>query len=380
MASTQPPLALFVLDGKQAGACAPLQSGASIDISGEIDTDIVLRDPQMAGQHIRLSVGREFVKLDVLEGDAELSGQQIGAGSSVELPPYVPLKIGATTLAYGETNSTRWVDMLQLGRGSRPSESAQLNMHAEPSPHYQQAHKPSPDVVWEGWKLWLSVIGVGVLVLILGAGGFSGASAPKTAQQVGGVTDIAAVLADAEFSALEVVEPAAGKIAIHGYLETREQRERLVRLLAEPAGFPQVQVRVQVGEQLAATVRDIYRLNGVPANVQPQGPGIVHVKTAEADLGKLRRVETVAKRDIASLLDLVAENERPPDSVKPAKTVDDPGKRIASVVPGDPAYLVTTDGARYFVGAMLPTGHKISAISDQQVLLDKDGVVVTLRF
>ncbi len=373
---------LFILDGEQAGARAPLQSGASIDISGDLDTDIVLRDPRMAGQHIRLSIGTECAKLDVLAGDAELLGLRVTAGNSAELPPYVPLKIGTTTLAYGEKNSARWAALQRFGVDSMHDESAQLNMHAEPSPHYQQAHKPSPGVVREGWKLWLSVVGVGVLVLILGAGGFSGASALKTAQQVGEVTDIAAILADTEFSALEVVEPTAGKIAIYGYLETREQRERLVRLLAETAGFSQVQVqvRVQVGEQLAATVHDIYRLNGVPANVQPQGPGIVHVKTAEADLGKLRRVETIAKRDIASLLDLVAENERPPDSVKPAKTVDDPGKRIASVVPGDPAYLVTTDGARYFVGAMLPTGHKISAISDQQVLLDKDGVMTTLRF
>ena len=59
---------------------------------------------------------------------------------------------------------------------------------------------------------------------------------------------------------------------------------------------------------------------------------------------------------------------------------DDPGKRIASVVPGDPAYLVTADGARYFVGAMLPTGHRITRIDGQHVTLERGGEESTLNF
>jgi type III secretion protein D len=60
--------------------------------------------------------------------------------------------------------------------------------------------------------------------------------------------------------------------------------------------------------------------------------------------------------------------------------VDDPGKRIASLVPGDPAYLVTADGARYFVGAMLPTGHRVKEIASQRVTLERDGSQTTLNF
>ncbi len=63
----------------------------------------------------------------------------------------------------------------------------------------------------------------------------------------------------------------------------------------------------------------------------------------------------------------------------PPPVVDDPGKRIASIVPGNPAYIVTADGARYFVGAMLPTGHRITAIAGQRVSLERDGEAIALN-
>jgi len=50
------------------------------------------------------------------------------------------------------------------------------------------------------------------------------------------------------------------------------------------------------------------------------------------------------------------------------------------VVPGDPAYLVTADGTRYFEGALLPTGHRIASIKAQEVMLDLDGAMSPLRF
>ena len=64
----------------------------------------------------------------------------------------------------------------------------------------------------------------------------------------------------------------------------------------------------------------------------------------------------------------------------PATVNDDPGKRIASLVAGASAYLVTVDGARYFVGAMLPTGHRIVAIEKTAVALERDGQKTSLKF
>ena len=60
--------------------------------------------------------------------------------------------------------------------------------------------------------------------------------------------------------------------------------------------------------------------------------------------------------------------------------ITDPGKRVAAIVPGDPAYVVTADGTRYFEGAMLPTGHRILAILSDRVQIERDGTASTLNF
>ncbi len=371
-------LELFILDGEQAGARAPLQCGQSIDISGDLGTDIVLRDPGMAGQHIRLNIGADSATLDVLTGEVGLLGQRITAGNSTELPPYVALNIGAIHLAYGEQNSARWAEMPQFNVDSVSDKTEPLDMHETYSAAHQQSGPPPSGVTKKSMVLWSSAAAVLVFSLMLGMGAFSSISEPETVLQAKDIT--VALEGIADFRALDVVEPEPGTFVIRGYLASREQRERLVQLLAGSANLTQVQLQILVGEQLVVAVRDIYRVNGIAANVQSQGFGIVSVTTTEADLEQLRRVETIAKRDIIGLLGVVADNELPPVSAKPTDIDSDPGKRIASIVPGDPAYLVTTDGARYFVGAMLPTGHKISAISAQQVLLDKGGVMTTLHF
>ena len=50
------------------------------------------------------------------------------------------------------------------------------------------------------------------------------------------------------------------------------------------------------------------------------------------------------------------------------------------VVDGNPAYLMTYDQSKYYIGAVLPTGHKIVDISKQQVTIEKEGVLTTLNF
>lgn len=373
---------LFILEGEQAGAHAPLQPGSSIDISSDLDSDIVLRDPLVAGQQIRLSVGAESSKLDVLAGDVELMGQRVGAGESVELSPCVPLKIGGTTLAYGEVNDPRWVDALQFGADTSnddlKNETAQPHTHAESSSATRPQKPLSPDAARSGLTVWLAVGCLGLFGLFTGVYALNSTVVSTDSRQASKVSAITLALQNTEFSSLRIEEPTTDKFAIYGYLETQEQRAQLEHLLAE-LGIS-VQIQVQVGEQLVRAVRDVYRLNGIAADVQPQGPGIVQVLTMEANTEQLKRVETIARRDVAGLRDIVVGNTEPDAQPSAAPIKNNPGKRIASVVPGNPAYLVTTDGARYFVGAMLPTGHKIAAISTQQVLLDRDGVMTMLNF
>jgi type III secretion protein D len=104
------------------------------------------------------------------------------------------------------------------------------------------------------------------------------------------------------------------------------------------------------------------------------------VQTHERDEKKLQQIEIVARRDVTGLTNLQAENTPPQVVPEPTQVVDDPGKRVASIVTGATPYVVTADGTRYFVGALLPSGHRLASISEQQVMLDKDGKLTPLKF
>jgi type III secretion protein D len=53
---------------------------------------------------------------------------------------------------------------------------------------------------------------------------------------------------------------------------------------------------------------------------------------------------------------------------------------VAGIVASAEPYVVTADGTRYFVGAMLPTGHRIVAIAGTRVDLEREGQATALVF
>jgi type III secretion protein D len=50
------------------------------------------------------------------------------------------------------------------------------------------------------------------------------------------------------------------------------------------------------------------------------------------------------------------------------------------VVNGRPPYIMTYDKSKYYIGALLPSGHKIVSIIDNSVILEKQGKQTTLKF
>ncbi len=62
-------------------------------------------------------------------------------------------------------------------------------------------------------------------------------------------------------------------------------------------------------------------------------------------------------------------------------TGNEPGKRIVTLVSqGALPHLVTADGGRYFVGATLPSGHRLAAVQPQGVVLERDGRETRIDF
>jgi len=193
---------------------------------------------------------------------------------------------------------------------------------------------------------------------------------------------LAEVLRAEEFRGLRAEWPKQGDGAatVVGDVRTGATRAKLIRAI--DAAQLNAAVHLRVGDDVAQSVADVFRMNGVPAEAEAIGPpaGAVRVKTFETRLDHLTKVEGLAKRDVQGLAAISVENVQPMNSEPERAVVNDPGKRLASIVSGESPYVVTADGTRYFIGALLPTGHRLASISDQQVMLIKDGKVSSLKF
>lgn len=130
---------------------------------------------------------------------------------------------------------------------------------------------------------------------------------------------------------------------------------------------------------LAQAVQDVFRTHSVNAGVQVLAHGAVIVTTRSGDTARLEAAKAAALRDVRGV-SAIEVRDTPPAAPDAGPPTDDPGKRVTSIVPGDAPYVVTADGSRYFEGAVLPTGHRIAAIREREVVLERGGTSSPLRF
>jgi type III secretion protein D len=355
---------LRVLDGTQRGASTAVRSGVPLSLSGAWNSDIVLRSAGLADSGVELLLDGDAVDVLARQGQVQVAGASVPVGSRVRVPLYTPIVIGDTTVALGELGASRWAPLFAGSSG----EAATTDTAA--APEVNAARRP-----WPRWLLHgggaLAAVSLSVLALAMVI-----KPAPPSPGEL--ALRAQAVLRSAGFNAVAVKPGDGGELVVNGYLETLAQRSRAEQLLAaEGIG---ARFAVWVDEQVAGAVREVYRLNGVAAEIEAAGPGVVRVKTRLADAAALQRVQDTARRDVAGLTQLVSANQAPAREPSPVPRMDDAGKRVSSIVGGDSPYVVTLDGTRYFAGALLPTGHHIVSIGDREVRLEREGQASTLAF
>ena len=366
----EPRFALEVLEGEQAGARAFLPAGAPVTIGSAIDGDVVLRGAH--GRRVRIAVQDGALDVNVLEGTLEAGGRTLQAGQAAKLALGTPLGLGEVRFAVvaGEGAATD---------ATPPTPDAALPPEA---PAVAPAPSAAPRLpARASWPRRLAAVGGSLAAVSIGmlAFAYSAAPPPPTAEQQ--ATRAEAVLRGAGLQKLSVRAGTGGDVRIDGYLETNAQRVKAEQLLADEA-IP-ARWQVFVNEQVAAAVQDVFRVNGVQAQVDAVGPGAVRVSAQVADGHLLDTLRGIAKRDVPGLAAIEVRNDPLPVAAAAARStpaIDDPGKRVSSVVPGDPAYVVTADGTRYFQGALLPTGHRIASIEERRVVLEFNGVQTPLVF
>jgi type III secretion protein D len=411
----QPSFELRVLQGEQRGACTAVPAGTAIYIGSGLDSDVVLRGLGDAGPRsggagagegaateggMRLSVkaAPDGVHLVVQQGQVQVDGRTVGAGQSVVLPMGTPLTLGATQIALVQTelpapqrsaSARAGVNAENQTEGAATAGAGQADggAGATAAASVQAAAAAAANAPRDRFVRWprrlltgggaLAAVSVGVLAFA-----YNAVPTPPTAAQQAQRAET--LLHGAGMPRLSVRADAQGLLQVSGYLETAAQRARAEQLmvadnLPRAPAAAQLQWQVWVNESVAAAVQDVFRAKGIQARAETVGPGAVRVQTSVADPLLLDEVRSTARRDVPGLAALDVQNTVPSAQGRPV-VVDDPGKRVASIVQGDPPYIVTVDGTRYFEGALLPSGHRIAGIAEKQVLLEFNGVRTPLIF
>ena len=122
------------------------------------------------------------------------------------------------------------------------------------------------------------------------------------------------------------------------------------------------------GAAIAHDVAEVLRLSGIPCEAADEGHGSV---TVRGHLGDPRRVADVirsrAMREIDGLQRVLVVN------LDQNAASGSDGTRIVKAVASDDPYIITADGSRYYVGALLPQGGRLKGIEDGSLLIERDG-------
>ncbi len=367
---------LEIVAGPRAGARVQLESARALRIGHAFDDDVVIRHPSVRGVRARLSRDADGVRLQVEAGTVILLGVPVEAGGTARLPRWAPFAIGDAVLAVGPERGRGWDECRRLARrlvadrsDAARRRTAAGERDAEPAAPDSGAAAPRSRGRWWRVPALLVVPGAVALVVLLATPappGVQPVADPRAAQP------LRAVLLDEGLSHLRITTGPRGGTVLQGMVDREADRVRLAERLSREG----IAVRLDLGtgEQLARQVGDVMRLNGIAAQVRHLGRGVVEARFADPGAPRRELIESAVRRDVPGLAGLVLETSPAPEAAaRAAPPPADAGKRVVNVVYGPRGYVVTADGSRYFEGAFLPSGHRITRISADEVQLERDG-------
>jgi len=370
-------LVLKVLAGRVRGASAPLERGQSVTVGHDLDADIVLRDASAQGVRLKLKARADAADLELLEGKVVLLGHELTAPAQAILPLYLPLMIGDNAVAIGDPESPRWSEAERILTAARPPAEDDDEDEAAPTGQsWQYLLNNTNALVSRSVKfvpvLLIAIITVSALFAI-------SSGVPSWPKMQPRPAKVQGVLQDEGFTDLAVTKTSEGEIRIEGMVASDADRARLQRIMAAHDWQPRLQIQTQEG--LARQVEDFYLANGLQASARSAGAGLVRLDVTGSTPEEAGRLQRLAMTEIKgvrrieiSMLPGADEGGRFEDMQEGG------GKRVVSVIGGPRGHVTTADGARYFPGAVLPTGHRIVSIEETKVTVERNGSRSELNF
>jgi type III secretion protein D len=369
-----------ILAGRYTGGVVTLPTNPILYIGYEFSNDIVLRTPGVKGNRIELTIAADTAQLRVVEGNIDVLGQTLSVGATMLLPHYTPVLIGGEHIAFGYAGAAEWDRTLALARAPR------LTQNPDPQPETL----PEQNTPWTRRFLGgapdrnpIFARPVLAAATALSVMLFFGLKDANIAEYMG--VEYSAPQVKAELATLGgkdlQVEKNGKTFTVSGFVDTRAQAKKITARLSQ-SGHP-IKLQLATGPEMAQAVSDALRVQGVKGETRYLGKRKVEVTTIALEPAQMAAIEKNIRRDVPGLRDIYFRNGIGTGFSGMnglATATSNPGKRISSLVAGNTGYLVTADGGRYFVGAVLPTGHQIKSIEGSQVILEQNGAAVRWIF
>ena len=378
-ANTIAPLLLRVLSGRSAGAEVRLPRERVMTVGHGFECDVVLRDRASKGCTLRLSTGGKRPSLEVVAGRAQVLGRELGAGERILLEPYLPVRVGDMHFAVGRDDEERWADALDsIADEDTADETTALAEAASMDLAERIELRSQPARSWLGGlsirPLWVGLAGGALLVLAAAA--WFGSTMLTERGNDPAILD--AQLAEAGFADLAVVrQQDANRLAIVGLVDGEAELARLRDWAA--ANRPDAQVDVDTLSGAAAAASDLLAGQNIDAVARAESAHTLVIEGPFLPSDRQREVTDLIKRDLPRIREVRFQADPNRGDQDLAYFFNAPGYGAASFVEGDPGYLVTEDGTRWFAGAVLPTGHRVVEISANRMVVERDGLRDTLQ-
>jgi hypothetical protein len=311
----QQPLTLRIVAGRHAGAITQLVPSEMLVIGASDDCDVILSDAGVAPHHCVLTRHDARLVLRTIDAALTLNGQVHRPGETISIAPDMTVVIGGA--AFEVRGAQRSGDPGIEDGNSIPSASTDT---ARRRLGVRSRH--SVDLVRRfRWAI------VGALPLAV--------------------------------AVASVLRPAMHAVSV------------------EPApSATDSAATLRSGAAIAHDVTEVLRLSGISCEATYNGDGTV---TVRGNLGNQRAlaavIESRAMREIVGLKRVLTLNLD--HAGESGLGVD--GTRIVSAVSSGDPYVITADGSRYYVGAPLPQGGRLTGVHDGEVLIDHDGHVEHLK-
>jgi type III secretion protein D len=388
-------IVLRVLEGRQAGAEYRLTQGISVTVGHGFRHDIVLRASSEKDISIQLDIKDAVIGLTMIGGQASILGRLLNAGESAQLPYYVPLAIGKVSFAIGDPDSERWSETAILGQGTEtafnpaetdtdiaaeavPAEKADTGIAHQAQGALQLVRQSLTPVttavaIERRWPLYAMIAATMLIALLL----FNPIS-NWVNREYFGLPAAQKMVHDAGFPDVKVQETVDGNLLFKGLVRNDAQLTRLRNLISEKQ--PHAVVDVATMDGLASNVTDMLVAQGIDAEAKPGRNKALIIDSEYLPGDRQEELALQIRKDMPALgrINFLVNPERGEPMLQYFFASTEYG--IASFVDGDPAYISTGNGDKWFKGATVPTGHVIIDIGDGRVRFEREGRIEELSF